>query len=94
MFVRAVRFTDVDASRLEEVRTRIESSGGPPEGVTATGIQVLFDADQRTALVLQKFSTAEDLRSSEAVFEAMDPGQTPGARSSVDRCEVTLDLSA
>ena len=30
----------------------------------------------------------------EKVFEAMDSGETPGTRASVDRTEVKLDMSA
>lgn len=94
MHVRIVRFTDVTAERVEQLVARIEESGGPPEGVPSTGIQLLFDESQGTAVVLQLFDTAEDLQTGERVFEAMDPSDTPGTRASVDRCEVKVDRRA
>ena len=39
MYVRVVRFTGVNAERLEEVLTRIKESDGPPEGVSHDGPQ-------------------------------------------------------
>jgi hypothetical protein len=70
----------------------IEESDGPPPGVTSSGLRVLFDADQATAVVVQQFETAEDMAAAEAVFDAMDPSETPGTRASVDRCELKLKL--
>jgi hypothetical protein len=92
MHMRVVRFTDVDPQRVEKLVSEIEESAGPPEGVKATGLQMILDEDQRTAVVIQFFDSAEDLRSSEAAFDAMDPSQTPGTRASIDRGEVRLDL--
>lgn len=94
MHVRVVRFTDVSADRVEQVVTRIKESGGPPEGVPSTGIQLLFDESQATAVVLQFYDTAEDLQAGERVLGAMDASETPGTRASVDRCEVKADLRA
>jgi hypothetical protein len=70
----------------------IEESDGPPPGVPASGVRVLHDADQATAVVVQQFETAEDMAAAEAVFDAMDPSETPGTRVSVDRCELKLKL--
>jgi hypothetical protein len=94
MHVRVVRFTDVTAERMEQLSARIEESGGPPEGVPSTGIQVLFDEGQGTAVVLQLFDSVEDLQTGERVFEAMDSSDTPGTRASVDRCELKVDRRA
>lgn len=94
MHVRAVRFTDVSSEKIEGLRARVEESGGPPPGVNAVGLQVLVDADQGTAVVLQFFETAEDMRAAEEFFDSMDAGDTPGTRASVDRCERLVDLSA
>ncbi len=92
MHMRAVRFTDVDPKRVERLVSEIEASAGPPEGIKATGLQMVVDEDQRTAIVLQLFDSAEDMRDSEAGFDAMDPSETPGTRASIDRGEVKLDL--
>lgn len=93
MFVRVVRFTDVTAERMEGLLAGIEESEGPPPGVPTTGLQVLFDEAQGTAVVLQLFDTADDMRVGGEAFAAMDPTETPGTRVSVDMCESKLELS-
>jgi hypothetical protein len=94
MRVRVVRFTDVTAERMQELEARVREAGGPPPGVSSTGLEVLFDEAQGTAVVLQHFATAEDLDSGARVFAAMDPGETPGTRASVDACEVKLRIAS
>jgi hypothetical protein len=91
-YVRIVRFTGVDAERMETMLARIKEAGGPPPGVTSTGLQVLFDDQQSTAVVLQSFATAEDMSAAAQVLSAMDPSETPGSRASVDMCEVKLEI--
>jgi hypothetical protein len=93
VYVRVVRFTDVTADRIDSVVSRIKESGGPPPDVTTSRLQLLQDTDQGTAIVLQYFDTAEDMEASGKVLAAMDPSETPGARASVDTCEVTLDVT-
>ncbi|HVQ58483.1 MAG TPA: hypothetical protein VMS60_06195 [Solirubrobacterales bacterium] len=93
MYVRAVRFTDVSAERMQELLARIEESDGPPPGVPATGLRVLLDEAQGTAVVLQQFESAEDMEAGAKVFEAMDSSDTPGTRASVDMCELKVDLT-
>jgi hypothetical protein len=92
VFVRVVRFTDVSAERLEGLLAGIKESEGPPPGVPTTGLEILFDQEQGTAVVLQLFNTAEDMRIGGEAFAAMDPTETPGTRASVDMCEKKLDL--
>ncbi len=94
MYVRVVRFTDVNAEQMEGVLARIKESGGPPPGVPATGITMLFDRSQNTAVVLQRFATAEDMSAGARAFGAMDTSETPGTRASVDMCELKLELEA
>ena len=91
MYVRAVRFTDVSAERMQGLLARVEEAGGPPPGVPATGLKVLFDSAQGTALVLQYFDSAEDMAAGDQVFSAMDPSDTPGTRASVDMCELRFE---
>jgi hypothetical protein len=50
---------------------------------------MLFDEGQGTAVVLQLFDSAEDMRTGGEAFAAMDPGETPGKRVSVDMCELS-----
>jgi hypothetical protein len=89
--VRVVRFTDVTPERVEQIVAAINEADGPPPGVPTTGLQLLFDEAQGTAVVLQMFDTAEDMTEAAKAFSAMDPSDTPGTRVSVDTCELTLD---
>ena len=94
MHVRVVRFTDVTAERIEGLVTRINESDGPPPGVPATGIKVLFDESQGTAVVTQTFASAEDMATGAETLGAMDTSDTPGTRASVDMCELKVEMSA
>ena len=66
---------------------------GPPVDISAKGIQILHDEDQRTAVVIQLFETADDMAAAEGPLDTMDPGDTPGTRASIDRCEIKAELS-
>ena len=94
MHVRVVRFTDVDAERIAGLVARIEEADGPPPGVPTTGLKILHDDAQGTAVVLQYFATAEDMEAGARAFAAMDPAETPGTRASVDACELRLEVDA
>ena len=94
MYVRVVRFTDVNAERIKELLARVNESGGPPEGVPTTGLRILVDEEHGTAVVEQYFETAEDMEVGAKAFSAMDPAETPGTRASVDMCELKLELQA
>jgi hypothetical protein len=94
MYVRAVRFTGVTKDRVDRVIDEVTASDGPPPGIPATGLKLMFDAAQGTAVVLQYFNTAEDMEAGAKEFAAMDPSETPGTRVSVDMCELSLDLEA
>lgn len=91
MFVRVVRFTDVVPERIEALLSRIEAADGPPPGVNSTGIKMLVDEDQGTAVVMQYFATKEDMEEGAKVFAAMDASETPGTRASIDATEVKLE---
>jgi hypothetical protein len=85
VYIRVVRFTDVDAERVKQLLAQIDEGEGPPEGVPTT------DESQGTAVVLQFFDTADDMRAGAEVLSAMDPSETPGTRASVDMCELKVD---
>jgi hypothetical protein len=91
MYVRVVRFTGVSGERMEQLERQIDAAGGPPPDIPATALKVLFDESQGTAVVLQYFDTADDMAAGDKGFSAMDPGETPGVRVSVDMCEVKLE---
>jgi hypothetical protein len=94
MYARVVRFTDVTRDRIDAIRQRVEENDGPPEGVPSTGMKLLFDEDQGTAIFVGFFATEEDMRRGEQVLEQMDSGDTPGTRASVDRSEVVIEREA
>jgi hypothetical protein len=94
MHIRVVRFSDVTPDRVEGIQQRINERGGPPEGVTSSGVQFVYDADQQTAVVIQHFDSEDDMRSSIQALEAMDPSETPGTRVSVDAGEVVAEVHA
>ena len=92
MYVRVVRFTDVTSSRVDELRARIDEADGPPPDVPATGLQLVFDEAQGTAVVLQLFETEADMETGDRAFGAMDAADTPGTRVSVDKGELKIDV--
>jgi hypothetical protein len=94
VYVRVVRFTDVTKDRVDRLVGEINASEGPPPGIPATGLKLMFDEAQGTAVVLQYFSTAEDMERGAQVFAAMDPSETPGTRASVDMCEMSVEKDA
>ena len=94
MHARVVRFSGVSEETIAGVRARIDESDGPPPGVRATGMKMLFDADQATALFVAFFDSEADMKDADRVFEDMDGSDTPGERLSVDRCEVVIEREA
>ena len=92
MYARVVRFTDVDPDHLAK-RLSDASEEGPPVDIPAKQVQILHDADQRTAVVVQIFETAEDMAAAEGPLDSMDPGDTPGTRASIDRCEIKAEMN-
>ena len=93
MYARVVRFTDVDPDHLAGRLAEAEERERPPVEIPAKRVQILHDADQRTAVVIQLFETAEDMAAAEGPLDAMDAGDTPGTRASIDRCEIKAELS-
>jgi hypothetical protein len=94
MYARVVRFTGVTPQRIAEIVAQIEASDGPPPGVDSTGFQLLVDEAQGTAMFVGFFETEQKMRDASAVFEQMDPSETPGTRASVDLCEVKAEGTA
>ena len=92
MYARVVRFTDVDADHMAGRLSQVNDQG-PPVDIPAKTIQILHDADQRTAIVIQIFESADDMAAAEGPLDSMDPGDTPGTRASVDRCEIKAEVT-
>ena len=94
MFARVVRFTDVDPDHLAGRLSDAEGRDGPPVDIPSKGVQILHDSDQRTAVVIQLFESADDMAAAEGPLDNMDPGETPGTRASIDRCEIKAEFGA
>jgi len=91
MYARVVRFTDVSRERIDEIKSRIEAEDGPPEGVRSTGMKLLFDESQGTAVFVGFFASEQDMRDADAVLRDMDASEVPGTRASIDQCEVAAE---
>ena len=94
MYARVVRFTDADPERIAEIAARVEENDGPPEGVDSTGMRLIFDESQSTAVFIGFFESEEKMRKSAEVLDQMDSGDTPGTRASVDMGEVKVEADA
>jgi hypothetical protein len=94
MHARVVRFTGVTQETIDSVRAQVEESDGPPPGVKATAMKMLFDEGQGTSLFISFHENEDDMKGADQVFGAMDPGDTPGSRASVDMCEVVIEREA
>ena len=92
MYARVVRFTDVDPDHLAGRVSDVDSEG-PPVDIPAKSVQILHDPDQGTAVVIQLFETADDMKAAEGPLDQMDPGETPGTRASIDRCEIKAEFT-
>jgi hypothetical protein len=91
MYARVVRFTDVSPERIAEINRRVEEEDGPPPDVPAKSLQVIVDEGQSTAVVVMLFDSEEDMRKGDEALNAMDAGETPGTRASVDQGEVKVE---
>jgi hypothetical protein len=86
---RVVAFEGVSKDRIEEMKRQIEDGSGRPEGVPATEIIMLHDADAEKSLAIVFFDSEEDYARGDEALNAMPAGDTPGRRASVTKYEVT-----
>jgi hypothetical protein len=89
MLARAVTFEGVDSERMAQMRQEMES-GQPPEGLEPKELIVLHDPDAQQSLVLVFFDDEEAYRRGDEILSNMDPGDTPGRRTSVTRYDVAM----
>ncbi len=62
--------------------------------IPGSGMKLLLDESQSSAVFAAFFETEEALRAGSAVLDQMDSSETPGTRASVDLCEVKLEREA
>jgi hypothetical protein len=89
---RVVEFEGVGKDRIEEMKRTIEG-GERPEGLPATEIVVLHDADAEKSLVIVFFESEDDYRQGDEALNAMPSEDTPGRRSSVKKYDVAVRMS-
>ena len=90
---RVVTFDGVSKDRIEELEREI-GQGEPPEGVPATEILVLHDAEAEKSLVVVFFDTDDDYRQGDEGLNAMQTDDTPGQRTSVTKYDVAVRMTS
>jgi hypothetical protein len=90
---RVVSFDGVSKDRIEELKREM-SEGEQPEGLPATEVVMLHDADSEKSLVILFFETEEDYKRGDETLNAMPSGDTPGQRASVTKYDVAIRMSA
>lgn len=89
---RVVTFEGVGRERIDELRQQV-SEGEQPEGLNATEMLVLHDADAEKSIAIVFFDNEEDYAKGDAVLDAMPTGDTPGMRTSVSKYDVAIRLT-
>lgn len=89
---RVVAFEGVDRARVDQLRQQIEE-GERPEGLNATEIIVLHDADASRSVSIVFFDNEEDYASGSAILDAMPRDDTPGERTSVSKYDVAIRMT-
>ena len=98
MFARVVTWEGADPEVLDSttaaIRERVESEGGPPEGVPATGMLMLTDRERGKTLMIALFATEADRREGDATLSAMSPPVQDGMgrRVSVEMLDVAVQM--
>jgi hypothetical protein len=89
---RVVSFEGVSKDRMDEMNQGVRD-GGPPEGLPATEIVVLHDAEAEKSLVILFFETEDDYRRGDEVLNEMATDETPGRRTSVTKYDVAVRMT-
>ena len=89
---RVVHFDGVSKERVEEMKREMEG-GERPEGVPATEIIVLHDAEADRSLAIVFFESEDDYATGDAALKAMPATDTPGQRTSVTKYDVVMRMA-
>ena len=90
---RVVAFDGVNKERIDQLRSQIESSDGPPDDVPATEMLILHDPDGERSLAILLFDNESDYARGDAALSAMPTDETPGRRISIDKYEVAIRMT-
>jgi hypothetical protein len=90
---RVVSFDGVDSDRIAQLTRDIEG-GDQPEGMNATEMLLLHDADNDQALAIVFFENEDEYRKGDEVLSSMPTGDTPGRRTGVTKYQVATRMTA
>jgi hypothetical protein len=90
---RVVAFDGVTKDRMDGMQREMQGQERP-EGVPATEIVVLHDAEAEKSLVILFFDSEEDYQRGDEALNAMSSDETPGQRSGVTKYDVVTRMTA
>jgi len=90
---RVVTFEGVDANRMAELKREMEGQERP-EGIPATEIIILHDAEGEKSVAIVFFDNEDDYRQGDEALNAMPTGDTPGRRTSVTKYDVPVRMTS
>ena len=91
---RVVAFEGVTQDRIEQLRSQIASSDGPPADIPSTELLVLHDPEGEKSLAIVFFENESDYARGEAALDAMPDDETPGRRVSIAKYEVAIRMTS
>lgn len=90
---RVVSFEGVSKERMDEMQREMDGNERP-EGVPATEIIVLHDAESEKSLAIVFFENEDDYRTGDEALNAMPATDTPGSRTSVTKYDVAARMTS
>jgi len=82
----------VSSQRIDDMKREMEGTE-QPEGLPATEVIILHDAEAERSLAIVFFANEEDYAQGDAALNAMPADDTPGTRSSVSKYNVAIRLT-
>ena len=89
---RVVTFEGVDKNRIDEMKREMEGQE-QPEGIPATEIIVLHDAEADKSVAIVFFDNEDDYKRGDEALNAMPTADTPGRRTSVTKYDVPIRMA-
>ena len=89
---RVVTFEGVSKDRMDEMDREMRDEE-QPEGLAATEIIVLHDAEAEQSLAILFFDNEDDYAQGDEMLNAMPAGDTPGRRTSVTKYNVATRMT-
>ncbi len=93
MLARVVAFEGVTAERIEQLRSEISGSGGPPEGVPASELMILHDPQAEKSIAIVLFENEDDYARGNAALDAMPTDGTPGRPGAGEKYEAAIRMA-